>query len=523
MMWGIATIIMSPHRLLKQFQWVYFRCLPLLNVNCHIDLLWRLIPEQYQGLGMANYALVSLASKLLFLQFNWGFKAPHSSELMMAYASFMIEGGLYGNTMDYDYKTHSMLATSNIWFKNTWELVWYFNVWIHVNAAFQLRAVRRGDISLMSEFMLTGNFSKPDLISLNIMRKHKKVIHKLDIVLCDGKTIKAEMLTDQPGHSDVHKFPIQHPTPPDLYLWKLALQKLSSNFHVFTVKLQEYISPPYNLPWWMLNNIETILHHNIVQGDKTYHDEYTPSSNPIDCRTRAGQHFNSTIVKNGPSNFHQYASVTPSQLGQFLLHSLVPGFISLRPISGFEHVIKSFANQSLWLSLDYNGDGSWILDGMLGQSLVIIHGGSYMKEVVPHISSAATMIYCRNAKARCKCTRTKQSASASSYYGEILGRVMTQLILNAAASKCHDAIPLVMVDCDNNGVFSHGKKPLRPFPTNNSQADILCVFKNLVAAQPTHVQYKYMQSHADNTKRLQDCLLKEQMNINVDSLAKRKP
>jgi hypothetical protein len=39
MMWGIATIIMSPHRLLKQFQWVYFRCLPLLNVNCHIDLL----------------------------------------------------------------------------------------------------------------------------------------------------------------------------------------------------------------------------------------------------------------------------------------------------------------------------------------------------------------------------------------------------------------------------------------------------------------------------------------------------
>ncbi len=51
MMWGIAIVIMSPHRLLKQFQWVYFRCLPL-NVNCHIDLPWRLIPEQYQGLGM---------------------------------------------------------------------------------------------------------------------------------------------------------------------------------------------------------------------------------------------------------------------------------------------------------------------------------------------------------------------------------------------------------------------------------------------------------------------------------------
>jgi hypothetical protein len=67
MMWGAATVIMSPHKLLKQFQQVYFRCLPLLNVNCYIDLPWRLILEQYQGLEMANYALVSLASKLSFL------------------------------------------------------------------------------------------------------------------------------------------------------------------------------------------------------------------------------------------------------------------------------------------------------------------------------------------------------------------------------------------------------------------------------------------------------------------------
>ncbi len=189
-MWGIATVVMSPHKLLKQFQGVYFRCLPLLNVNCHIDLLWRLIPEEYQGLGMANYALVSLASKLSFLQCNWGFEASHSNALMMAYKSFMIEVGLYGNTMDHDYKTHSMLATSNAWFKNIWDLVLYFKIRLHFNAAFQLKKVRRVDISLMSEFMPTGDFSQPDLISLNIMRMHRKVIRKLDMVLCDGKKLR---------------------------------------------------------------------------------------------------------------------------------------------------------------------------------------------------------------------------------------------------------------------------------------------------------------------------------------------
>ncbi len=216
--------------------------------------------------------------------------------------------------MDYDYNTHSMLATSGSWFKNIWELVWYFNVWMHVSTAFQLRAVCQGDISLMSEFMCSGNFSQPHLIFLNIMHMHKKVIHKSDIVPCNCKTIKEETLTDQPGRSDVHQFPTQRPTPAGLNLWKLALCKLRSEFHMFTVKLQEYISPPHNHPWWMLNDIGTILHHNIVQGDKTYHKEYTPSSNQINHRTRAGQCFNSTIMKNGPSNFNQYASVTPSQL-----------------------------------------------------------------------------------------------------------------------------------------------------------------------------------------------------------------
>jgi hypothetical protein len=89
-------------------------------MNCHIDLPWKLIPERYQGLGMANYALVSLASKLSFLHSNWGSKASHSGALMMAYKSFMIEVGLYGNTMDYDYKTNSMLAMKNTWLKNIW-------------------------------------------------------------------------------------------------------------------------------------------------------------------------------------------------------------------------------------------------------------------------------------------------------------------------------------------------------------------------------------------------------------------
>ncbi len=105
MTWGIATVVMPPQtqKLLAQFQRVYFKCLPSLNVNCHIELTWRFIPEQYQGLGLTNFALVSLTSKLVFIQQTWGFTDVDSRSLMMGYESFVIEIGLYGNTMDYDY------------------------------------------------------------------------------------------------------------------------------------------------------------------------------------------------------------------------------------------------------------------------------------------------------------------------------------------------------------------------------------------------------------------------------------
>ena len=46
--------------------------------------------------------------------------------------------------------------------------------------------------------------------------------------------------------------------------------------------------------------------------------------------------------------------------------------------------------------------------------------------------------------------------SAGSYRGKILGGVMTQLILHAAAASYHGAIPPVVVDCDNSGIVFHG-------------------------------------------------------------------
>ena len=87
-----------------------------------------------------------------------------------------------------------------------------------------------------------------------------------------------------------------------------------------------------------------------------------------------------------------------------------------------------------------------ILEGMIHRSLIIIHDGSYMKEISPSICAAATMIYCNATKKRCKCTWAEYSESAGSYRGEILGGIMTQLILKAAAKGYKGMIPRVGAD-----------------------------------------------------------------------------
>jgi len=250
----------------------------------------------------------------------------------------------------------------------------------------------------MSEFIRIG-YRHDDLASLNIMRMYKMTIHLSDIVMCDGKSIKSEMLTNAPGHSGVHKFPAQKPTKLDMALWVVALQRISSEFYVLTLPLKEYIGGLYFPTQWRLSSDGHEIHYNCTQDGKEYHEVYIPNADPLLRQTRSGRRYKLSMTRMGSSTGTNYASITESQQYQVLLHSSVPIPVPSVTRPGFEKNLGQLASQSLWSSLEFDGDGSWILEGMIGCSLVIVHDGSYMKEISPTISSAATMIYCTVAKA----------------------------------------------------------------------------------------------------------------------------
>jgi len=61
--------------------------------------------------------------------------------LMMGYESFMVKVGLYGNTMDHNYKLYSILATNGTWYKNVWELVCFFKIRLAFQSKYRLGPV----------------------------------------------------------------------------------------------------------------------------------------------------------------------------------------------------------------------------------------------------------------------------------------------------------------------------------------------------------------------------------------------
>ena len=186
----------------------------------------------------------------------------------------------------------------------------------------------------------------------------------------------------------------------------------------------------------------------------------------------------------------------------------------------FWTVLRAFGNQSLWRNFDCDGDSKWITDGLVDGTLVAVHDGSYMKEVNPQVCSAAFMIRCSNTGLRAKGTVEEWSESADNYRAEILGGIMTQLVLKAASQDPRLHYKAVTVDCDNRGVVLHGKSPQRPLKEKQVKADVLRVFKRVINEHQFVVKMEWVPSHQDDTKSWAQCTLKERINIKVDKLAK---
>jgi hypothetical protein len=163
-----------------------------------------------------------------------------------------------------------------------------------------------------------------------------------------------------------------------------------------------------------------------------------------------------------------------------VLHSCIPCPTPLRQPTSFLEVSHSHGNGcDLWEDLVVDGDGEWLQQRLIAQTLVTALDGSFMPLDANDLCSAGIIIYCTSSKFTLRASAAERSNAASNYRGELLGAVMSMLILRAASSGIDPPYPKTRLYCDNRGVIIHGNSPCTALPEKQNQADLIRHLKYL--------------------------------------------
>ena len=516
--YGLVTVCMPPRKLDSSFQRVYAKALPFLGVNCKIKREWRTLPEMYQGLGLPNFPLITLASKISFLMGSWGFYGQaHSDALAMAYENFLIEVGLYGSPLQHSYKDFGHLATDSTWFQNFWCLIDQFEAEISIRDIDIMLGVRENDWSLMSEFFRIG-YRRDDLRALNVVRCFRNLIHLSDISQCDGITLDSFVCSDSAEASAGHIFPYEQPTPSDHGLWKEAISLLCSGSNLLPYKLGPFLRSPHILfKWYTTSSLETLF----WAYDGTASTSHEVFRRRDGRRTRHGCKYDWASTEQGPHAGTRYASVTMASATVAVLHSSAQMPVTSVVQSTFLERLSSYGNPSLWSDLSIDGDGEWIGRGIQSDTLSIAHDGSYMAESSRDLCSAGVIIYCRQTKCWLKVSVAERSDAASNYRGELLGSILSLLILRAASDGLAPPRSLVVLHCDNRGVITHGNTPFTSLSDKQQQADLIRLMKFLSTTNKCQSRWEWVAGHAVERQGWRNSTLPERLNHQADLLAKQ--
>ena len=258
--WGLVTTVLPPATIEKKVQALYFKSLPLMGINGNIKKEWQSLPTMYQGLGLPCFPLVALAKKISFLQENWGNTGVAQSDaLSLAYDDFIMEVGLYGNPLSWEYINYGQLATQATWFSNLWQLCHTYQATVSINkSGRQITPICKNNRSIMSEFYCIG-FCGNQLVGLNTVQKYKHFIHVSDMILCDGRTIDPFSLSDEQILSVQHVFSREEPTHANFSLRRSAISSLCEGTTRLPYALGPFVLPPHLEVYWYTNLDSSIL------------------------------------------------------------------------------------------------------------------------------------------------------------------------------------------------------------------------------------------------------------------------
>ena len=426
-----------------------------------------------------------------------------------------MEVGLSSNILCEDYERLGNLATGG-WWKQLWCLCFKFSVKLSFSTRFLIPLLREGDRSIMDVVCSTDLYTATQREIINRVRKFKGLHSLADITLCDGRTVDPKVMTTDPSDSS-RVFSVEKPRRSDFRLFHQAIRNLSSPSLVLSPTLGRFTGNPHRQDRWFLSECRRYLY---FEEDEP--DAYTRYTCVSERPTRFGTIFSDPEHRQGQFFRGMRASVQPRSDTCVVLHSSAHVYVPSPPRRSFMQRLHALPNQSLWRTLRITGDGTWIYEGVLRDSLVMMSDGSYNERIARDVCSCAVIIHCKATNHRATVTWVEKTSnqSATNYRGEILGSIAIQLLLSVALDgKYVSPSCRPRIGCDNKGVVLHGNHPYRPLPSNQRQADLLRYFKQLIGRSKAKCKMYHVYGHMDRFLAANQRSDEENINVECDHLA----
>jgi hypothetical protein len=493
----------------------YRQCLPALGINRNIRKEWKMLPLQFQGLGLPNLSLEKLADSLKLLQQHWGYNSDLGTALRYSFELIQMETGLSGNFLLRDYYSLGCLATHS-WFKCLWELITYYRVRVLLADDMIVPPLREGDKVVMELALCI--LPSSHWVSFNRARKYFHVYHMSQLLLSDGKTVDPTALSLGHHRTTSYKFPIESPTSQDITIWCATIKAITSSALVLSPPLGKFLRPCNESHTWQADiSTKTLIHHLSSGKYEVY--------KPVICsvHTRRNIRFSYRYSTVRPPITSLAASITPNPDGSVSLHSTTSlPTVPPSETTSFLSQLQVGTQASLWKSIFIEEGGDWIPTAARNCSLVMVHDGSYMPDLDPSICSAAVVVTCTKSGrvGRIQICEKTDAISASNYRAEIIGGLLASHILRTLDSLITGGTTGVQLYCDNLGVVHHAHHPFRTLSERQAQADVLSVFVNNLRNTTIKWEYQHVYGHLDDHIPFAALSLPQQLNVIADGLAK---
>lgn len=165
------------------------------------------------------------------------------------------------------------------------------------------------------------------------------------------------------------------------------------------------------------------------------------------------------------------------------------------------------------MNLSPTDGGAWLYEAIEENTLVGVTDGSYIRELCPHLCSAALIIECTKGRGRLVVSFSEQCLQANAYHGELLCLMALHLLLLAINKSRPELQGSVHIYSDCLGALNKVKDlPPHRIPSKCRHSDIL---KNILlhCNELSFLQYfSHVSAHQDDHKAWEELTRVEQLN-----------